>query len=205
MSGLRCRVFWRYNVARVATELVAAVLSKAPSAPCWTAGCRSSAPGSSGEAERRSTTQNAGAIAIASPSSTVPRSWSPGRATTVAPTTIAMTVAVSRAALTTFSVPVRSRSRSDGTERKTAAASRADSGRYAQKMTRQLVRSLTTPPTTKPLAPAAAPAALQAATARCALDTLGGDRGQQAQGRRDRGGRRRALDATRRGEHHDRC
>ena len=71
----------------------------------------------------------AGARAIATPSSTVPSSRSPGRARTVVPTTIAMTAAVSRAAAVAGRDRVGSPSPSDGIERQTAAASKAESGR----------------------------------------------------------------------------
>lgn len=110
-------------------ELVAAVLRNAPAAPRRSGGIRSTAEGSNGAAARRSARTNAAASGAASSTMTAPTARWPGRAITVVPTTTAMTAAVNAVAAAAFSDPAGPGPRSRGTERTTAAASAAASGR----------------------------------------------------------------------------
>ena len=113
-------------------ELVVAVLSAPPIAPERRVGSRNTGPGSSGAAARRSITTKPAPSATAATSRIAPANRRPGCAQSVVPTMTAMTAAVKAADPETFSDPFERSAptgRSGGTERATATASRAASGR----------------------------------------------------------------------------
>jgi hypothetical protein len=101
-SGLCPRVFCRYSVAKVMAELVVSVLSSPPAAPCRNGRIPSTALGSNGAAERRSTVMNTPARTTATASSVPPSAARPGCGSSVVATTNAITAVVKAVTLGTL-------------------------------------------------------------------------------------------------------
>ena len=93
-NGVRRRESCRYRVTSVRTELVVAVLSRAPSVPSRSGRDRISSRGSNGAAARRSASTKPPASAAQAASSRAPVTRPSGWVITVAPTTKAITAAV---------------------------------------------------------------------------------------------------------------